>query len=175
MSNISYYTINAGAGSGGTISPSGNRTVSAGANLTFTIRPSTGYRIAAVRVDDVSAGAISSYTFSNVSRNHTIYATFSAIPVYTIAASAGAGGSISPSGNQDVSEGSDRTFTITPATGYRISDVLVDGASAGPVSAYTFNDVDDDHSISARFSPRTYTLTGNAGQHGSIDPKEQQL
>ncbi len=171
MSNISYYTINADAGSGGTISPSGNRTVSAGANLTFTIRPSTGYRIAAVRVDDVSAGAISSYTFSNVSRNHTIYATFSAIPVYTIAASAGAGGSISPSGNQDVSEGSDRTFTITPATGYRISDVLVDGASAGPVSAYTFNDVDDDHSISARFSPRTFTLTGNAGPYGSIDPE----
>ena len=71
---------------------------------------------------------------------------------YTISASAGEGGSISPSGNISVREGRDKTFTITPDGGYRISDVRVDGVSVGAVSSYTFDNVQKRHTIEAFFA-----------------------
>jgi len=70
---------------------------------------------------------------------------------YTITASAGIGGSISPSGSFSVREGQDKTFTITPDTGYIISDVLVDGKSVGAVETYTFKNVSRTHTIKAEF------------------------
>ena len=66
-------------------------------------------------VDGVSVGAVASYTFTDVAANHTIAASF-AQTTYTITASAGAGGSINPSGAVTVNCGADQTFTITPAT-----------------------------------------------------------
>src|SRR5207253_429630 len=91
------YAITASAGSNGSISPSGNVTVNHGANQTFAITPNLHYHVADVLVDGVSVGAVTSYTFYNVTAGHTIAASF-AIDTYTITASAGANGSISPSG-----------------------------------------------------------------------------
>ena len=68
--------INATAGTGGTIVPAGKISVNAGADKTFNISPKDGYKILDVIVDGVSVGAKSSYTFSKVSANHTITATF---------------------------------------------------------------------------------------------------
>ena len=56
----------------------------------------------------------------------------------TIRASAGTGGSITPSGSVSVRTGHDQTFTITPDRGYAIADVKVDGRSVGAVRSYTF-------------------------------------
>ena len=70
---------------------------------------------------------------------------------YTITASAGPNGSISPSGSVTVNQGSDKSFTITPDTGYSIDDVLVDGSSVGAVSSYTFTNITQNHTISATF------------------------
>ena len=166
---VRTYTITASAGSGGTISPTGSVSVNHGASQTFTIAANTGYTISSVTVDGVSQGAISSYTFSNVTAGHTISATFSAI-TYTITASAGTGGTISPSGSVSVSHGANRTFTITANTGYTIANVLVDGASVGAVSSYTFSNVTAAHTISASFSIATYTIGASAGSGGSINP-----
>ena len=69
-------TITAFATAGGTISPSGKLTVDAGALQKFQINASSGYLISEVIVDDVSVGAISSYTFNDVSEDHSIYAIF---------------------------------------------------------------------------------------------------
>jgi hypothetical protein len=77
---VTTYTIKASAGTGGTISPSGDVTVIQGANQTFIITPGSGYGVADVRVDGTSVGAVKSYTFSNVSSNHTIAASFSSAP-----------------------------------------------------------------------------------------------
>ncbi len=82
----------------------------------------------------------------------------SSYDTYTITASAGDGGSISPSGSVSVREGLDKTFTITPGSGYHISDVLVDGTSVGAVSSYTFEDVQSKHTIEAVFSKDIVTL-----------------
>ena len=70
---------------------------------------------------------------------------------YTIKATAGAGGSISPSGNVSVREGSDRTFTITPDKGYAVSNVKIDGKSIGAVRSYTFENVRHAHTIEVIF------------------------
>jgi hypothetical protein len=73
------YSITASAGAGGSISPSGISTVSAGGTLAYTITPAEGFSIASVQVDGVSIGATSSYTFNNVTKSHTIKASFSSI------------------------------------------------------------------------------------------------
>ena len=96
-------------------------------------------------------------------KNSTIYAHWqkesssgggggSSYDYYTITASAGTGGSISPSGSVSVREDTDKTFTITPDSGYHISDVLVDGKSVGAVTRYTFDNVQKRHTIEAIFA-----------------------
>ncbi|MFQ8799897.1 MAG: S-layer homology domain-containing protein [Dysosmobacter sp.] len=70
---------------------------------------------------------------------------------YTIKATAGAGGSISPSGNVSVREGRDQTFTITPDKGYAVSNVKIDGKSIGAVKSYTFENVSRTHTIEVIF------------------------
>jgi hypothetical protein len=78
----------------------------------------------------------------------------------TITATAGANGMIDPSGDVEVVYGSDQTFAITPDPGYAIADVLVDGASAGTVTSYTFTNVVADHTIAASFEV-TYASLGS--------------
>ena len=70
------YTITAAAGEGGSITPAGEVSVKEGASQTFTITASEGYAIADVLVDGQSVGAVDSYTFENVTANHTIAALF---------------------------------------------------------------------------------------------------
>ena len=74
--SYSYYTIKATAGTGGSISPSGNVSVREGRDRTFTITPDKGYAVANVKIDGKSIGAVKSYTFENVSRTHTIEVIF---------------------------------------------------------------------------------------------------
>ncbi|WP_346696939.1 S-layer homology domain-containing protein [Thermophilibacter mediterraneus] len=154
------HTINASADKGGKIDPTGVVSVVAGADQTFTITPDRGYEVADVRVDGTSVGAVTSHTFEKVIVNHTIEATFrstsgggSVTPSkrYTITATAGEGGTISPSGTVSVREGADKTFTVTPDEGWTVGDVTVDGVSYRQLGSYTFEDVRADHTISVTF------------------------
>jgi hypothetical protein len=183
------YTLTATAGTGGSISPSGAVTVSRGANKAFTITANTGYSIADVKVDGASVGAVASYSFSNVAANHTINASFAA-KTYTITATAGTGGSISPSGAVTVSQAANKAFTITANAGYSIADVKVDGASVGAVASYSFSNVAANHTINASFAANNtnggsfsgpfsklrnlyaYTITAIAGAGGTISPSD---
>ena len=140
-----YYNINASA-SVGVITPSGTVSVMSGASQPFTITPNYGYSIAGVLVDGFSVGSVSSYTFTNVQAAHNISASF-AINTYTIMASAGIDGSISPSGSVNVNYGSNQTFTITPNLGYSITSAPVDNSSVGSVSTYTFTNITANHTI----------------------------
>ena len=106
---IDQFTITATTGPNGSVAPAGSVGVDYGSDQAFTITPDAGYYVADVQVDSVSVGQVTSYTFTNVTANHTIYATF-AITQYSIAASAGANGSISPSGSVVVDYGSDQGF-----------------------------------------------------------------
>jgi hypothetical protein len=74
--------------------------------------------------------------------------------VYAITATAGPGGSITPSGSILVAPGTSKAFSITPNSGYSIAQVLVDGISKGTVSSYTFTNISAaPHTISVTFSP----------------------
>ena len=147
---VSEHSIEAKAGDGGFISPTGSVIVNSGTDQTFTITPNTGYHIKDVKVDGKSVGAVSTYTFTNVTDNHTIEATFEPI-TYLISVSSGPGGSISPSGTITVNSGESKTFTVTPYSGYKISDVKVDGVSKGAISSYTFANVTSNNTIEATF------------------------
>ena len=154
----SSFTIEATVSGSGSISPSGTISVAAGSNQTITFAPDSGYYVSSVVVDGQSVSWTgNSYTFTNVTANHTITVTFaksgggSSTTYYTIDAEAGQGGEISPDGRVRVARGSDKTFTITPDKGYRIADVLVDGRSIGIVSRYTFENVRSDHTIEVIF------------------------
>ena len=101
-----------------------------------------------------ASAPVTTYTFSNVQANHTISATFQTVGVtnFTITASAGANGSISPSGAVTASQGASPSFTITPDSGFAVASVTVDGASVGAVTTYTFSNVQANHTISATFA-----------------------
>ena len=71
-----YYTIKATAGVNGSISPTGNVSVREGRDQTFTITPDKGYAVAKVLIDSKNVGAVKSYTFENVKKNHTIEVVF---------------------------------------------------------------------------------------------------
>lgn len=80
------------------------------------------------------------------------------VTTYTIAASAGTGGSITPSGTITVNSGASQVYSITPAAGNVIQSVLVDGVSVGAVPTYTFSNVTANHTITASFIPATKVI-----------------
>jgi len=236
--SINTFTINATAGANGNISPSGNALVEQGGDIVFTMIPNVGYQVTNVVVDGTGIGPVETYTFTNVTSNHSIHVTFSlrsytlvynagsggslvgnlvqtvphggdgspvlavptfsyhfeqwsdsvtdnprtdldvtgninvvaqfALNTYTITATADANGSISPSGEVLVYEGTSPTFIITPNEGSSIADVLIDGVSIGPVSIYQFVNVVEDHTIEAIFEVTSYTLRYFSGPNGFL-------
>ncbi len=145
------YTITATAGADGSIDPSGAVVVNQGDDTTFTITPNTGCHRLSILVDGEPVTVAPTYTFENVTADHTIHATFG-IDSFTITATATTGGTITPSGPVVVNYGSDTTFTITPDGGYQVADVLIDGVSVGAETLYTFVNVTADHTIDATFN-----------------------
>ncbi|MDI6804735.1 MAG: T9SS type A sorting domain-containing protein [Bacteroidota bacterium] len=154
--SINQYTITATAGPNGSINPSGVLNLNYGDSLRFTITPATGYRIDSVLVDGVNQGTMSSYLFLNVVANQTINVKF-AIQQFTITSTAGANGSISPSGVINVNYGDSLLFTITPTAGYRIDSVKVNSIYQGPLSSYTFRNISANHSITVNFAVASYS------------------
>lgn len=113
------------------------------------------------------AGVLATYSDMTVS-NIQLYK----MPTYTITASAGENGSISPDGAQNVDFRGSATYTITPDEYYLVEDVKVDGVSVGAVKTYTFENVRADHTIAATFRSESLplTITASAGEHGGIAP-----
>nr|MBK9650241.1 T9SS type A sorting domain-containing protein [Bacteroidota bacterium] len=159
--NPSNLTIVASAGPNGSISPSGNVSVVYNANQIFTITPNSNYVIDSVIVDGAYAGKQSTYTFTNVTANHTIVAKFS-IPGYTITASKTGNGTITPSGAVNVNNGGSQTFNFAPAnTCSAIDSIIVDGSFIGTPASYTFNNVTANHTIKAVFRTGVSMTSGS--------------
>ena len=97
-----------------------------------------------------------------------VTATFN-LKTYTIKASSGTGGSISPNGTVPVNHGANQLFTITANSGYSIANVLVDNASVGAIASYTFSNITAAHTINASFAPITYPLTVSKAGTGSVN------
>jgi len=167
--NASYFSIYAVSTQGGSIDPSGKVSLPSGSSATFKITPYEGYKIKDILVDGVSVGAISTYTFTNITSDHKIEAAFEPI-TFTLTASASPGGVVSPSGTLIVNYGDSKTFSINPDIGYHIADVKVDGKSVGALLTYTLANITDNHVIEAIFAINTYNITASATSGGSISP-----
>ena len=166
---IDVFKITASAGANGRISPTESICVNYGSDQVFTITPEVHFRVVDVLVDGCSVGAVSTYTFSNVVAHHSINAIF-AVETFVISASAGVGGSISPSGSLSLDCGADQVIVITPDAHYHVVDVLVDGSSVGAVISHAFNNITAPHTINVTFAIDTFTLTASATAGGSISP-----
>lgn len=156
------YTVKASAGEGGTITPSGDVLVAHGNSAVFTITPEKGYHVKEVLADNKAVALTDNqYTFTDVKEPHTISASFEKdITTVTISASAGEGGTISPSGEIAAEIGSSVEFTVTPDDGYHVKAVLVDDAIVSLTDdKYVFTDVKEPHTISASFEKDVYTIT----------------
>ena len=182
------YTITAAGGANGAVSPP-SQSVNSGDNATVTVTPNAGFHIATLLVDGSSVAAVSPVVFSNVTAPHTVSATFAA-NTFTLAASAGANGAISPSGTQTVNFGDTATFTITPSVGYHIATVLVDGSPVAAASPLVLTNVTANHTIAVTFAvtpkspsaitiqsdsysvafPRPFVLTGLLTPGAYLDP-----
>ena len=166
---IDTFTIVASAGAHGAIDPSGEVVVDYGADREFTIQPGTGYHVDSLFVDGTSVAPTTSHTFTNVTADHTIHATF-AIDTYTIVASSGSHGAIDPNGPVSVNHGSDQGFTVVPDPGYHVDSLYVDGEAVAPATDFTFTDVTAGHTIHATFAINDFTILATAGPHGHIRP-----
>lgn len=162
------HTITATAGANGTISSAGATNVDCGASQSYIITPDICYEIASITVNGANQPVSNSYTFTNVNADQTIDVTFVSVATSTINASAGANGSISPSGVTSVACGASQSYTITPDVCYEIEDVLVDGVSVGPLATYTFSGVSSMHTIEAVFSSKTFNITAVSAPNGTI-------
>ena len=98
-------------------------------------------------------------TFTMPAEAVSVKANYEAIPVtgYTITATAGANGSISPSGAVRVAAGGSQTFAISPSSGYVIDTLKVDGLEVTATTSYTFSEVNSNHTIEVNFKQESQT------------------
>ncbi|HEY6507080.1 MAG TPA: FlgD immunoglobulin-like domain containing protein [Vicinamibacterales bacterium] len=144
---INEYTLTYTAGPNGTILGTTPQTVAHGSDgTTVTAEPNTGYHFVSWSDGVLTAAR----TDLGVTTSLSVTASF-AIDVFTITATAGPNGAIAPPGVTNVDYGGSQGYTITPDPGYHVLDVLVDGATAGAVTSYTFSSVSANHTIAASF------------------------
>ena len=151
----------------------GDTTVNYNESVTYTITVDSCYEISSIMVDGEDVGTELTYTFSNVTEDHELIVN-TTLKSYTITASTTEGGTITPSGEVAVDCGATQSFSITPAAGYTLDSVMVDGESVGAVYNYVFSGVTEDHTIEVFFSSNdsnTYTITATAGDNGTITPE----
>ena len=166
------FTINASAGSNGSISPAGKISVNSGDSQTYTFTPNPGYSVQDVKLNNFSLGALSSYTVTNVQSDQTVSVTFAPVLVlHTVTATVTEGGTISYKGEKQWNPGTSPRYNILPQTGYYIMDVLVDGVSVGTLNTYFFTGINASHTIHAIFAVRpTWTITSSISGNGAVSP-----
>ena len=148
---VNHYTVSANVQPANAGSVIGAGTYEEGASCTLIAIANPTYTFVSWTENGAVVSTDEQYTFT-VERDRNLVAVFSQGLFYTITASAGGNGSITPEGEVMVNPGEDKTFAIIPNSGCRVSKVLVDGVDVGPVESYTFRSVNANHSIRAQFS-----------------------
>jgi len=163
------FQITATAGANGTITPSGTIDLSSGDNLTFRFAANSGFAVDSVIVDGTKVDSAASYTFTNVTANHSIRITF-AQGQFTITASAGSNGTITPSGSVPVNFKASQIFIMTPDAHYHVDSLLVDDVKVDSTTSYTFLNVSANHTIRAVFAIDQFAITATATAGGTLNP-----
>jgi uncharacterized repeat protein (TIGR02543 family) len=145
--NDYIISVSANPSNGGSVS--GGGTFTQGQTCTVHATANSGYTFVNWTENGTQVSTNANYTFM-VTGNRNLVANFSQ-STYTITATAGANGFITPSGTVVVAGGSNQTFTIIPDYGYEVNEVYVDGGLIGAPSSYTFQNVTSNHTIFATF------------------------
>lgn len=156
----------------------GGGTFELGKGTTIKASPYDGYEFQGWKVNDQFVSYSREYKIDNITQDYTCTAIFvkKNVPVYEISSGvATTGGSISPSGKNNVAQGTNLTYTITPKSGFAILAVAVDGVQVGKVSTYTFTNVQGPHTISAAFvqtdaGQKTAAASGQTVQANKVEP-----
>jgi len=118
-----------------------------------------------------SSGSGESSSDTPPSNNNTSPADSPAVSAFSITASSGTNGSISPSGTTMVTAGDLQTYTFTPNSGYQVNSVTIDGVNQGALPAYTFFSVMTNHALSVTFIPASQSSSNqqssSSGSSGS--------
>ena len=153
----------------GKVVPSGEVKVRPGSSLKVSILLNPGFEIEDFKVDGKSVGKVAEYTIEDIRKPVDIsISVIKNVNGYTIKASAGNGGKISPSGDVKIEKGKDAAFTFSANSGYAVSDVTVDGKKVVASGSYTFKAVSENHTIAVSFK---YVGGGSSGG-GSVTPSK---
>jgi hypothetical protein len=174
--SINQQSLTTSALPGGTVTTPGIGTYwyNYGNNTNIAASADPDYHFANWTGTGVTAGKVanpnSASTTITTDANYTLQANF-AINQFTISASAGPEGNISPAGDVTKDYGSSQMFTATPDTGYTVDTWSVDGidVQAGGTT-YNLNNITTAHTVSVTFLVQTFYITGLAGANGSISP-----
>ncbi|MHC4425786.1 MAG: InlB B-repeat-containing protein, partial [Planctomycetota bacterium] len=163
------YTVTATAGIGGSVTPT-SASVTHGENVTFTATPEPGWQVAEWSVDGgMVAGAVLSYTLTDIMAPHTVQVTFTQID-YPITTAVSGGGSVVPAG-ATVHYGEQVAFTATPEPGWQVAEWSVDGDMvAGAVLGYTLTNIMAPHTVQVTFTQIDYPITATVSGGGSVVP-----
>ena len=169
---LNNYIITASVGNGGNMVPAGRVLVNHGESKTFTITPNQGYSIEDLIVDGQSVGPNNSYTFNNVTAEHTIHAIFSLVPpkTYTVI--------FNVNDKQGTLQGAVVTFNddtkITDSLGKAVFTDVQAGSKAYTVSKEGYNDatdnllVDGDKTVDVFLVKKIHTLAINLVGEGIV-------
>lgn len=147
ITNSYTVSVTANPTNGGTVS--GGGTYNQGTSCIVHATANTGYSFVNWTENGNQVSTNANYTFT-VNGNRNLVANFSQ-NTYTIQATAGANGIITPSGTINVAQGANQTFAMIPNTGYEVQNVYIDGNSVGALTSYTFTNVTANHQIHVTF------------------------
>jgi len=175
-SQTKRYLVSAETDNGSIISPDSTR-VELGGSITFEFDVKSGYEMIAVYVDGVplsqSDMELGEYTFQNVTGTHSISVTSKAI-WHIISAEADENSVIDPYGNNTVYDGESITFEFSAKSGCEISTVYVDGDPLSPsdieLGEYTFQNVDNEHTISVTSHLKKHLVSAVSDNNSTISP-----
>ena len=160
------YTITTSAGSNGSITPSA--TVNYGSNKTINMSPSTGYEVNEVIVDGINKGKITTYTFNNITDNHTISVTFKKLDEqkFTVNCTTVQNGNISVSPTS-ATVGTKITIYVNPSEGYRLKQI--DSSPNVTINNNQFTMPAQNVTLTPVFEQievQTYAITVGTSEHG---------
>ena len=137
----------------GDVEPHGTVYVEPGSSLTITVSLNPGFEVEDFTIDGVSDGSKLEHVLTDIHAPVEIgISIFGYVNGYTVTASAGSGGSITPSGESIVAEGDDIKFTLSPRSSYAVSHILLDGERVNVSGrTYILTDVRDNHTVQAVF------------------------
>ncbi|MBF0451444.1 MAG: tandem-95 repeat protein [Candidatus Magnetomorum sp.] len=172
-----YYTVQSISGANGSLLPEGNINVEKDSLAVFHIQADDGFVLDQLLIDgmSVSSGHTDRYTFTTITSNHTIAATFQS-QKYSIHAEAGAYGTVQPSGDIAVNWGESTIFIVEPISGYAVDQVLLDNQPVSLIAGYyyTLTNISANHTFAVTFK-RVYQIAVISGSNGQVSPSGRVL